>query len=1378
MSFSFKTWPFPSPKKNTHLLKCSKFGLIAHAINNEVAIYAEEFGHYTPLLMWSPFQHQIAAMEWYDASKTTNTTVPVLVLSSVSGRLEVFDCRSRISIFRSRVNLNEQSANDPISAIQYPTPTIISHSSANSKREGDYVTCITWSQFSSSCFFVGTKNGRLLRFEITIGQIVKCRVVWELFFDFQIDYICIEPQFGEICAIASEKGSIVTIQNINKDQEGKPPETSPNVVTLLSKADSIHEIKFYPTSTEFLILVTTSNSLLYSITECCTAPLLMLPGIRKYHILHDTGNIALIVRDDSVELWKSMSNQNKRLAEAKMITSPKYSNQREIVVSDMVGDKLVFITSQMWLTTVEVKFSSKLFITHRVKLLDSKPLSFSYANESIAIATVNGNVLVSETSNPNFIAQMTYKVQNQPKLQDQDNSSFETTEKRTSNEDSQKRQVLRSPESKSPNSNKLGESQTVSNQTNSTNLPSFTSQNTQSSKETKNSLNLPSLEIPTIDNNNATNSSNIPGFNEPSFTPSPLSGISVFDSTNQGGQNPTLNSDFDQNAYIKQKLSSSKSQDIRQLLSSDIGINKPTKGNKSPRSPNRRNRVRKSIIKSCASSSSLFLDTAINNPQEEVILDKSIVVDNQQKQSMQQQQQTQNSPKSLLVPSSPDNSPKSGRISFTLNQSGASVINDANQGMMTKVPTNVSRKRRFSSNPSEGLKNTSILSRVVDEGIKTMPKDSSSVQVVGSSKNSVPSFGSSNQNNKNYPIPTPTLPTKSPVNMLNLGNETPKTEEHPLSPSLTGAIPNLQPVANVPLNRISSDKILSPTVNDLPEDQQKSSFPQVPSKVVKKFKFGNNCTIMWNYKIGKDEKIEHIEWIASTRVMAYTLAKKVQEKEDVSDKLVKKLSKDKFSNDSSESLDNQDTAQRFSGKSFIYLIDFKYHRMTQLFDKPGINITSVTFSANKQYFFVTINGFMAVLFKNKLKPQKIQSFTFNKTIYVTFIPFYLVMADGNGELIFSRMKEKEEDEQVVTKRQIKMKKEYGNITCVFGRKYIIYMGTSTGYVITFDTNSMHTTEVLQMKASIVQFKSGPSGSFCIEDAKGNMMTIASDGETTQLPSNIKFAIMASPTTLLIRRKKSHTIEVYQTIGQYNPAYPKAAVRCPMMMPSNRWVQSLLKEDQIDQNVLINYGMVNIASLLNARKSPNFTYEQISFLRDLIMDTPQLWKTSYRLSIFLRDFEAAHTIIAINTVPSNTDKDWAINMMKCALFVDDVSIKENQVESILFASTSLIKNGFINDGVDILLAAGLWIDAVKILMQLGKNQEAATITRVYRDENSLNVVNDISSKLFQVPNMVPYALTMLCEVGLDDVAINELEALGQYYAAYILKMVNDNESLNV
>lgn len=108
------------------------------------------------------------------------------------------------------INFSQQSNN---SNITFTKANSLTHVSSY---ENDYVTSIAWSQFSSSTFYVGTKNGRLICFEITIGQIVKCKVEWEQFYNFEINHIYIEPQFGEICAIASKNGSLVTIQNVNK----------------------------------------------------------------------------------------------------------------------------------------------------------------------------------------------------------------------------------------------------------------------------------------------------------------------------------------------------------------------------------------------------------------------------------------------------------------------------------------------------------------------------------------------------------------------------------------------------------------------------------------------------------------------------------------------------------------------------------------------------------------------------------------------------------------------------------------------------------------------------------------------------------------------------------------------------------------------------------------------------------------------------------------------------------------------------------------------------------------------------------------------------------------------------------------------------------
>ena len=80
---------------------------------------------------------------------------------------------------------------------------------------------------------------------------------------------------------------------------------------------------------------------------------------------------------------------------------------------------------------------------------------------------------------------------------------------------------------------------------------------------------------------------------------------------------------------------------------------------------------------------------------------------------------------------------------------------------------------------------------------------------------------------------------------------------------------------------------------------------------------------MWNYLISKGTKIEHIEWIASTRVFAYTLEKQVPKKEDEKEKTTRKNSNSTSKlNKSNDNLDNE-SIQLYTGTSFPYFNWFK-----------------------------------------------------------------------------------------------------------------------------------------------------------------------------------------------------------------------------------------------------------------------------------------------------------------------------------------------------------------------------------------------------------------------------------------------------------------------
>lgn len=465
-----------------------------------------------------------------------------------------------------------------------------------------------------------------------------------------------------------------------------------------------------------------------------------------------------------------------------------------------------------------------------MKLLDSKPLSFSYANESLIFATEKGNVLVSETLNSNFITQM--QIERKPSQQ------------------------LKMDQSKSSNDFK------------------------------KDDIDI--KPSPLIEN-------------------SEYSQNSTFSSDSSNA--PLLNSVNSVNNEFRRKLSVSKSQDIK-LFNEDQNADQTGK-----KESNKKNRVRKNIIKSCASSSSLLIDSIEeSSPAEEEILDKSIVYHKQQH------------PLDI-----------------------SNIVN------IPKIMKNVNRKRRFSLDTSDNVTATSFLSSLANERIQAMPKDSSSVK------------------------PQSPKPIKS-------GNKEQESK-------------NVPPSSIQPENPITQSSPLLATENIQKNSKEEDKHQQTSTRIIQKNEFGNSCSIMWNYQIVKNTRIEHIEWIASTRIFVYTLAKQVIKNDDEKEKSSRR--------NSISSIDNSDMSQRYSGISFLYLIDLKYHRISRLFEKSGFNITAVAFSPNKQYFFVVINGFMAVLFKNDIQPKQIRSFTFQKKIFVTFAPNSLVIIGVGGEMVFITMPEKE-----------------------------------------------------------------------------------------------------------------------------------------------------------------------------------------------------------------------------------------------------------------------------------------------------------------------------------------------------------------------------------
>ncbi|OHT16685.1 hypothetical protein TRFO_41647 [Tritrichomonas foetus] len=407
---SFKSWPFPpfsdasssaslsSLSNPKQILSMSKFGLLAYSNDNILTIFAEEYDRYTPLSMWKPFsRHCITAIGWYDASRCFDVSLPVFVIASELGHLIVYDIRSQ----------------NAFGSIQ---------------RKDDFITSIQWSPHSTTDFYAGTNTGYLLKCHLIVsGSSSQLQIQWEIKASEEslpIDFICIDEVTGERAVAVSKSGFVFIVNSLNTDK----PKLSPEYVKLYDKSVKITHCSFFPLHSTYLIIATNKESLLYAIEEKCTVSFLNIPDIQKIQVSRTLGNKAIVVRADTIELWELNKETNSRISSIKMSTT-KLSTSSEICLVDMFDDTVVLLTAKNWLTTVQLR-NNKMFVTRQVKLFDSQPNDCSFSNDSFAFCMEDGQIMITRSSHPTLVMQMSWDVKKPTKRQ-RNNSTSDSHEKLT-----------------------------------------------------------------------------------------------------------------------------------------------------------------------------------------------------------------------------------------------------------------------------------------------------------------------------------------------------------------------------------------------------------------------------------------------------------------------------------------------------------------------------------------------------------------------------------------------------------------------------------------------------------------------------------------------------------------------------------------------------------------------------------------------------------------------------------------------------------------------------------------------------------------------------------------------------------------------------------
>lgn len=362
MNLSFSEWTYPTKKIKKQLIALSPSGLLAHAVGNVLTIFLEAEKGFNTLISWAPFEHDISAMCWYDATNIPEIVVPILVLASKSKKVIIYDFCARKNIVAFNLTGDKPA------------------------------TIMRWSPISSSRFFIGTGNGDFHCCSLVLGKEAQFNIEWTINLDFKIDFISFEPHFSKKVLVASKSGQLNFIYNVHS----KEPIISPENYTLCGNNNKIYSCVFVQSSTNYLLVVSKLGTIIYAIAEQESFNLFKDHKLKYLYPVNSNGNRLIGVNNEAMSLYESDKGNFRRVYELPIM--PNVSNlpayQTEFVYKN---DRVIFVSYNWWLTTVKV-IKDKLFITNRVRLLPGKPIDYSFRIRSIALSTNNGYILATRSS--------------------------------------------------------------------------------------------------------------------------------------------------------------------------------------------------------------------------------------------------------------------------------------------------------------------------------------------------------------------------------------------------------------------------------------------------------------------------------------------------------------------------------------------------------------------------------------------------------------------------------------------------------------------------------------------------------------------------------------------------------------------------------------------------------------------------------------------------------------------------------------------------------------------------------------------------------------------------------------------------------------------
>jgi hypothetical protein len=485
---------------------------------------------------------------------------------------------------------------------------------------------------------------------------------------------------------------------------------------------------------------------------------------------------------------------------------------------------------------------------------------------------------------------------------------------------------------------------------------------------------------------------------------------------------------------------------------------------------------------------------------------------------------------------------------------------------------------------------------------------------------------------------------------------------------------------------------------------------------------GSSCAFSLCLQV-TNEALRHIEWIGSTRLIAWSSRGEEPGRENV-----------------------------------LVLIDLRRRTCKSLLGKlPGMTITDVVFSGDKKYACVIVSTWITIFFRLSQKPIQIGSFTWPSPAFVDFTDdnSFAVIVFEKGEIRrTSALSEANSNLRLFPLRKVDFK-EPATSCCL--RKSNLFVGLRDGHILSLNLTSTGKSDVhsiRHMKSPIAKLRRQENGSILVIDEKRNSLVLS--GETfIPIMGVLKNPVICPQATLLARPNGKTYIKVFPIVGDFTPAFATAAQHCPVMRPPNLEIMPMSGEITTASECL-RLGLPLLARVFTAVKAGKYLREQATLLLKIANASRGLAAQSIRYSLLLGDLESARSFLYAT---DSQDPDFDLAILKASLIG-----RTDGEESVELAAEKLIFLGFTGDAIDIALIVNRWELAVKKLLDADRLAEAALICRIQpASELKTSLLETIAHAMLKA-RLGAYAMILLAEAGRFDLICEQFRSAGNFYVS--------------